>query len=151
MLEETDSPITVAFLGGGRTGAPLAARLIKAGFEVRVWHRNTSLMNPLVDVGAIASRSPARAAQNADVVVTLLPDGLTTQFVMTGDEDALTTLRSGAVWLQMSSFGVDCAVSQLSELVSPSGVVFVDAPVTGGVGLAEAGTLLVLVGGPDDV
>ena len=149
MLKETDSPITVAFLGGGRTGAPLAARLIKAGFEVRVWHRNTSLMNPLVDVGAIASRSPARAAQNADVVVTLLPDGLTTQFVMTGDEGALTTLRSGAVWLQMSSLGVEW-VSQLSELVLPSGVVVVDAPVTGSVGLAEAGTLLVLVGGPDD-
>ena len=110
-MKETDVPMTVAFLGGGRIDAPLTARLIKAGFEVRVWHRNTSLMNPLVDVGAIAARSPAQAAKNADVVVTLLPDGLTTQFVMTGDEGALTTLRSGAVWLQMSSFGVEMGLS----------------------------------------
>ncbi|HEY5266165.1 MAG TPA: NAD(P)-binding domain-containing protein [Acidimicrobiales bacterium] len=150
MLKETDSRTTVAFLGGGRIGAPLAARLIKAGFDVRVWHRNAQLTNPLVDIGAIATDSPAQAAANADVLVTLLPDGLATQFVMTGDEGALKTLRSGAVWLQMSSVGVEW-VSQLSDLVSPSDVVFVDAPITGSVRLAEAGSLLVLVGGPEHV
>lgn len=82
--------------------------------------------------------------------MTLLPDGLTTKFVMTGDDGALKTLRQGAVWLQMSSVGVDWA-SQLSELVSTGGVIFVDAPVTGSVGLAEAGSLLVLAGVPENV
>ena len=149
-MKETDARTTVAFLGGGRIGAPLAARLIKAGFEVRVWHRNSQMMRPLVEIGAIAAESPAKAAAHADVLVTLLPDGLTTLFVMTGNDGALKTLRSGAVWLQMSNVGADWA-SQLSDLVSPSGVHFVDAPVTGSVGLAEAGRLLVLVGGPEDV
>lgn len=107
-------------------------------------------MTPMVDLGAIASGSPAQAAASADFLVTLLPDGSTIEFAMTGDEGALTTLRSGAVWLQMSSVGADW-VDQFNELVSSLGVIFVDASVTGSVRLAEDGKLIVLVGGPEDI
>jgi 3-hydroxyisobutyrate dehydrogenase len=131
-------------------GAPMAARLIEAGFTVRVWNRSAQRVAPMVELGAVATSSPAEAAMGADFLVTMLPDGPAVESVMSGPQGALTTLRSGAVWLQMSSVGVDWA-SRLGELVANNGVVYVDAPVSGSVGPAETGDLLVLASGPDDV
>jgi 3-hydroxyisobutyrate dehydrogenase len=131
-------------------GAPMAARLISAGFKVRIWNRSQQRVVPLVAAGAVRATSPAEAATGADVLITMLPDGPAVQAVMTGPEGALATLRSDAVWLQMSSIGIDWT-DQLGELVADHGVVLVDAPVSGSVGPAEAGTLLVLASGPAGV
>ena len=150
MRQSTHATTTVAVLGVGRMGAPMAARLISAGFEVRIWNRSPQRVLPLVAAGAVRAISPAEAATGADVLITMLPDGPAVQAVMTGPEGALVTLRSDAVWLQMSSIGIDWT-DQLGELVADHGVVLVDAPVSGSVGPAEAGTLLVLASGPAGV
>lgn len=150
MTNDTQSKTTVAFVGTGRMGAPMATRLLKAGFVVRVWNRSPERVKPLVELGAIATSSPAEAATGADVLVTMLPDGPLVGAAMGGPQGALDTLRRGSVWLQMSSIGVEWT-AQLLELADHHGVVFVDAPVSGSVGPAEAGTLLVLAGGPEGV
>ena len=147
MTMRTNSNTTIAFLGVGRMGSPMATRLVAAGFLVRVWNRSPQRVAPLVEAGAVEAASSAEAAIGADFLVTMLPDGPSVEAVMSGAQGALSTLRSGAVWLQMSSIGADWT-NRLSELAAHSGVLFVDAPVSGSVGPAEAGTLLVLAGGP---
>lgn len=150
MTNDTQSKTTVAFVGTGRMGAPMATRLLKAGFVVRVWNRSPERVKTLVELGAIAASSPAEAATGADILVTMLPDGPLVGAAMGGPQGALDTLRRGSVWLQMSSIGVEWT-AQLLELADHHGVVFVDAPVSGSVGPAGAGTLLVLAGGPEGV
>ena len=150
MTIDTNAKTTIAFVGTGMMGAPMATRLLRAGFVVRVWNRSPQRVAPLVSLGAIATSSPAEAATGADVLVTMLPDGPLVGAAMGGSQGALDTLARGAVWLQMSSIGVEWT-GQLGELADHHGVVFVDAPVSGSVAPAEAGTLLILASGPESV
>jgi 3-hydroxyisobutyrate dehydrogenase len=128
----------------------MATRLLEAGFVVRVWNRSPKRVTALVKLGAIATSSPAEAATGADVLVTMLPDGPLVEAAVTGSKGALETLRSGALWLQMSSIGVEWT-AQLEELADAKGVVFMDAPVSGSVGPATDGTLLILASGSEKV
>jgi 3-hydroxyisobutyrate dehydrogenase len=148
MLTIENSDVTIGFCGVGQMGAPMAARLIKAGFNVRVWNRTPQRVAPLVELGAVAASSPSEAATGADFLVTMLPDGPSVETVMSGPDGALAMLRKGAVWLQMSSVGVEWA-TKFADLVVTNGVEYVDAPVSGSVGPAESGSLLILASGPD--
>ena len=103
MTMSTNSNTTIAFLGVGRMGSPMATRLVAAGFLVRVWNRSPQRVAPLVEAGAVEAASSAEAAIGADFLVTMLPDGPSVEAVMSGAQGALSTLRSGAVWLQMNS------------------------------------------------
>jgi 3-hydroxyisobutyrate dehydrogenase len=150
MPENDNAKTTVAVLGVGRMGAPMAARLIAAGFAVRIWNRSPQRVLPLVEAGAVGTSSPAEAATGADLLITMLPDGPAVEAVMLGSEGALGAMSKGAIWLQMSSVGVEWS-DRLGQLVAAGAVSYVDAPVSGSVGPAEAGTLLVLASGPDDV
>src|SRR3954463_13276349 len=91
---------TVAVLGTGRIGRPVAARLLAAGFAVRVWNRTVSRAAPLVLDGAYVAAFPARAAEGADVLITLLPEAAL-QAATSGRQGALASLPFGSVWLQM--------------------------------------------------
>jgi 3-hydroxyisobutyrate dehydrogenase len=128
----------------------MATRLIAAGFEVRIWNRSPQRVLPLVEAGAVRTSSPAEAATGADVLVTMLPDGPAVEAVMRGPEGALEAASKGAIWLQMSSVGLEWS-DRLGELVADSELTFVDAPVSGSVGPAATGTLLVLASGPGDI
>src|SRR3954447_25456252 len=95
---------TVALLGTGRIGRPMARRLLAAGFDVRVWNRTVARAAPLVLDGARVAPFPARAADGADVLLTLLTDPRALHEAARG---ALPSLRFGAVWLQMGDIGTD--------------------------------------------
>jgi 3-hydroxyisobutyrate dehydrogenase len=140
---------TVAFLGVGQMGSPMATRLLGAGFSLRVWNRSPQHTVALVDAGAVAVRTPRDAASGAEFVITMLPDGATVESVMLGDEGALSALTKDAYWLQMSTVGVDWA-DRLHEIAREHGVAFVDAPVSGSVGPAMNGTLVILASGPTE-
>jgi 3-hydroxyisobutyrate dehydrogenase len=140
---------TVAFLGVGQMGAPMATRLLGAEFALRVWNRSPQHTVALVDAGAVAAQTPGDAASGAQFVITMLPDGATVESVMLGDQGALATLAEGAFWLQMSTVGVDWE-ARLSELARAHGVTFVDAPVSGSVGPAMNGALVILASGPTE-
>jgi 3-hydroxyisobutyrate dehydrogenase len=141
--------VTIAFLGVGQMGSPMATRLIAAGFTVRVWNRSTTRLNELVQLGAIEASTPAQAATNADVVITMLPDGTTTESVVGGADGAFTTMASGALWLQMGTIGIEWS-ERFRQSSSERGILFVDAPVSGSVVPASAGQLIILASGPTE-
>ncbi|QRP43845.1 NAD(P)-dependent oxidoreductase [Amycolatopsis sp. FDAARGOS 1241] len=135
---------TVAFLGTGIMGHPMAKNLVRSGVELRVWNRTRGKAEPLAEDGATVAGTPAEAAAGADVFVTMLADGLTV-----ADVFAAANVAPGTVWLQMSTVGVEW-VGKLAELAKAADVVFVDAPVMGTKVPAEQAQLQVLAAGPDD-
>jgi 3-hydroxyisobutyrate dehydrogenase len=105
--EQDSNRITVAVLGTGSMGAPIARNLLAAGFPVSVWNRTAARAAPLVDDGARLASSPADAAENADVVLTTLADGAAAEESMSGPGGALEAMRPGSIWIQMATVGVD--------------------------------------------
>jgi len=147
MEEESSNNLTIAFLGTGQMGTPMASRLIEAGFSVRVWNRSKERLEGLVQLGGIEATTPAEAASGADIVITMLPDGPTIETVIDGEDGAFTTMTRGAVWLQMGTIGIEWT-ARLGVRAMQAGVLFVDAPVSGSVAPATAGELLILASGP---
>lgn len=139
---------TVAVLGTGSMGAPIARNLLAAGFSVSVWNRTAARAAPLADDGARLASSPADAAKNADFVLTMLADGAAVEETMSGPGAALEAMLPGTVWVQMATVGVDW-IGRLIGLAEERGVVLVDAPVSGSDGPAREGKLIVLASGPD--
>jgi 3-hydroxyisobutyrate dehydrogenase len=142
----TDHLRCVAVLGTGTMGAPMARNLLRAGFGVRVWNRTMAKATVLVADGARPAVDPAHAATGADVLITMLTDGATVEGAMTGPNGALSKLRSGAIWIQMSTVGVEWT-NRLADLADLHGVAFVDAPVSGSSEPADRGELEILAGG----
>jgi len=146
---QSSNRTTVAVLGTGSMGAPIARNLLAAGFPVSVWNRTSARAAPLVDDGARLSPSPADAAKNADVVLTMLADGAAVQEAMGRPGGALEAMRPGSVWIQMATVGLDW-IGRLSGLAAEHGVELVDAPVSGSDGPAREAKLIVLASGPDE-
>jgi 3-hydroxyisobutyrate dehydrogenase len=149
MNNKKASDLTIAFLGAGQMGTPMAARLITAGFNVRVWNRSKDRVMGLVQLGGIEASTPAEAAASADVVITMLPDGPTIEAVLSGADGAFATVTRGAVWLQMGTIGIEWT-ERLGKSATEVGVLFVDAPVSGSVSPASTGQLIILASGPDE-
>lgn len=145
----TTSP-TIAFLGAGQMGVPMASRLVSAGFNVLVWNRTIARVRSLVESGATEAATPEVATAGADIVVTMLQDGPTIEAVVGGNNGGLAAMSSGAVWLQMSTIGVEWT-DRLEAIAARSDVSYVDAPVSGSVAAAQTGQLLILASGPIEV
>ncbi|MEA2620481.1 MAG: 3-hydroxyisobutyrate dehydrogenase, partial [Chloroflexota bacterium] len=120
----------VAVLGTGTMGAPIARNLLRAGLGVRVWNRTPAKAQGLAADGAVVASSPAAAAADVDVLITMLTDGPVVEHVMTGPDGALSTLGPDAVWVQMSTVGVRWS-DRLADLAARHRTGFVDAPVSG--------------------
>jgi len=138
---------TIAVLGTGTMGAPMARNLAAAGFTVRAWNRHRGKAEPLANDGITIAGSPADAAAGADVLLTMLFDA---ESVLAVAPDALAALAPDAIWLQMSTVGVE-GTRRLAALAAERGVSFVDAPVLGTKVPAEQGTLVVLASGEPSV
>jgi 3-hydroxyisobutyrate dehydrogenase len=133
---------SVAVLGTGIMGAPMARNLARAGFAVRAWNRSQDKSEPLARDGVEVAATPADAVRGADLVLTMLADGPTTAEVM-----ARASARPGTVWLQMGTIGVEWT----GRLAGSTDLVFVDAPVAGSDVPARDGQLVILASGPDEV
>lgn len=136
---------TVAFLGTGTMGFPMARHLARAGYTVRAWNRSRERAEPLGDDGATICDEPRDAATGADVVVTMLSDSST---VLDTATRALEGLGQSPVWCQMSTVGLE-GTELCRQLAERAGVAFVDAPVLGTREPAEQAKLIVLASGPD--
>ncbi|HEY3007881.1 MAG TPA: NAD(P)-dependent oxidoreductase [Micromonosporaceae bacterium] len=132
----------IAFLGLGNMGAPMARRLIEAGYPVTVWNRTSARTVPLAEAGARVGGTPAETVSGADVVITMLADPAAVHDVAV---QLAPALRPGMTLVEMSTIGPD-AVHELAKLM-PEGVTLIDAPVMGSVDAASAGKLSVLAGG----
>lgn len=133
----------ITFLGTGLMGAPMAARLLARGFPLCAWNRTFAKAAALADHGARAEPDLQHALRDADIVISMLESGAIVDLVI---EDALPALKPGALWIDMSSTGQDEAVAFHGKL-DALGFRFIDAPVSGGVAGAEAGTLAIMAGG----
>jgi 3-hydroxyisobutyrate dehydrogenase-like beta-hydroxyacid dehydrogenase len=136
----------IAFLGMGLMGDPMARRLLAAGLPVHVWNRTVSKAEALADAGAIVAPLLADAGRDADVVITMLEAGPVVGAVI---DAALPALRPGTLWIDMSSTQQAEALDFHARLAA-AGKRFIDAPVSGGVGGAQAGTLAIMAGGNEE-
>jgi len=140
----------VAVLGTGIMGSAMARNLVAAGLRTTVWDRSASATETLSAAGAAVAPSPLEAVRDAKVVVTMLPTADVVNSVVF-DGTVARALSEGAVWAQMGTIGISATaeiVRRLAEL-RPD-VMFVDAPVSGSKGPAEAGQLLILASGPPE-
>jgi 3-hydroxyisobutyrate dehydrogenase len=132
---------SVAFLGTGAMGAPMASNIAGAGFLVRAWNRTRDRAEPLEPEGIDIADTPQEAAADADVLVTMLADGPAVASAVDG------ALAPDRLWLQMATVGVEWT-ERLAETARREGAVFVDAPVLGSIRPAASGDLTVLGSGP---
>jgi 3-hydroxyisobutyrate dehydrogenase len=148
MTDVTAEPgIAVAVLGTGIMGSAMARNLAAAGLRTMVWDRSSEATAPLADAGALVAASPQDAIRDARVVITMLPTADVVNSVVFAA--AAAAFADGAVWAQMGTIGL-AATSGIGERLGRirSDVMFVDAPVSGSKGPAEAGQLLILASGP---
>ena len=140
--------VSVAVLGTGIMGAAMARDLVSAGLRTTVWDRSPQAAAPLAEAGARVAASAAEAVPDADVVITMLPTADAVSSVIF-DGAVAQNLAQGAVWAQMGTIGLAATAEIGSRLGSlRPDVLFVDAPVSGSKGPAEAGQLLILASGP---
>jgi 3-hydroxyisobutyrate dehydrogenase len=132
----------VGFVGLGSMGRPMAERLAGAGWALVV---HDARREPTV--GFVAAASLAALARESDVVITMLPDGDAVAAVV---EEMRSALRRGSVLIDMGSSS-PTGTQRLGRLLAETGVAMLDAPVSGGVARARAGTLSIMVGGEPDV
>lgn len=140
--------MTIAVLGTGLMGAPMARRLCEAGYDVSVWNRSRDKAEPLAAHGAIVCETPAEAARDAGLVLTMLTDGPAVSQVLF-DHGAAAASAPNAIILDMSSIRPGEARTH-AERLEQTGRPALDAPVSGGTRGAEAGTLAIMVGGEAD-
>ncbi|GAB1061664.1 MAG: 3-hydroxyisobutyrate dehydrogenase [Shewanella algae] len=142
---------TVAFIGLGNMGGPMAVNLIKAGMTVRVFDLVPAAMQSLAEQGAITAQSACGAAAGADVVVTMLPAGKHVRSLYLGSEQQqglLDVVAEGTLLIDSSTIDADSARA-VAAASAAKGLEFVDAPVSGGTAGAAAGTLTFICGGSD--
>jgi 3-hydroxyisobutyrate dehydrogenase len=137
----------IAVLGTGLMGAPIAANLAAAGHTVRVWNRTRAKAEPLASKGATVADTPAAAVEGADVVLTVLSDGVAVTSAM---QAAAESLPHDAVWVQASTVGIGATEDHIA-LARSLGLEFVDAPVLGSTKPAVEGKLVVLASGSEEL
>ncbi len=143
---EPAEPLRLGFVGLGNLGRHLAASLLRAGFPLTVYDRDEEAARPLVEAGAVRAASPREVAAASDSVFTCLPSPAAVADVLAGEDGLLEGLAPGATWID-SSTNDRHELGRLAALAGARGVHCLEAPVTGGVHLAAAGRITVLVGG----
>lgn len=140
----------VAFIGVGKMGAQMAARLVAAGFTVTVFDPNEAAVKELVAKGAASAVSPRAAAEDADAVMFSLPTPAILRAAVAGTDGVLGAVKKGGVLIDFSTVDPE-TTKELAKAAAQQGVEFLDSPVSGGVAGAANGKLVLMVGGSADV
>jgi 3-hydroxyisobutyrate dehydrogenase len=144
------APKRIGFIGLGIMGQPMARNLIKAGYQLTVWNRSRPGIDALVAEGAAEADSPRAAAEQSDVVITILGDSPDTEGVALGERGIIEGAHNGLVHIDMSTIS-PAVTRRTAERYGAAGVEMLDAPVSGGETGAINGTLSIMVGGKQDV
>lgn len=139
----------IAFIGLGHMGNPMARNLLKAEFSVKVFDISQAIVQSLASHGAIAAHSLAEAVQDADVIITMLQTGQQVSDVCLGPNGIFAHVKSNVLYIDSSSIEITTS-RELHKLAESMGIAMLDAPVSGGVAGAEAGTLTFMVGGKEE-
>ena len=136
---------TIGFIGVGNMGGPMARNLLKAGYVVSAFDLSAPVLEPLIAAGAKRAASVTEAVAKADTVITMLPAGQHVRSVYL-ENGILDAAKSGTLLIDSSTIDMDSARA-VHTAAGKAGFDFIDAPVSGGVGGAEAGTLTFMCGG----
>lgn len=138
--------MNIAFFGVGHMGGPMVANLVKAGHSVVAFDLVPALLEEAVEHGATAGASPAETVSGAQVVISMLPSGRAVQGLYLGETGILAAIDAAALIIDCSTIDAATAKAVAAE-AHASGRSMIDAPVSGGVGGAMAGTLTFICGG----
>jgi 3-hydroxyisobutyrate dehydrogenase-like beta-hydroxyacid dehydrogenase len=138
----------VGFVGLGAMGGPIAGRLLAAGHELHGTNRTQAKAQPLIDRGLTWHATPRAVAAASDVVFSMVTDDAALTAIAGGPDGILAGLAEGTVYVDMSTVS-PAASAELAERVRALGAQMLDAPVSGSVPAAEAGTLTIMVGGDE--
>ena len=138
---------SLAFAGIGLMGLPMCRRLLAAGYPLTVWNRNPQKCAPLVEAGARQVATPAELCQQADVVMLCLADTAVVQEVVFGKAGVAQGASAGKLLVDFSSLEPTATREMAAQLLSATGMRWLDAPVSGGTAGAESGSLAIMVGG----
>ncbi|HTN34420.1 MAG TPA: 3-hydroxyisobutyrate dehydrogenase [Marinobacter sp.] len=139
----------ITFIGLGHMGGPMAGNLVKAGHKVTVFDLSKEAVQALVSEGAETAATAHEAVKGAACVITMLPAGQHVEAVYLGDDGLLASLPEGTLVIDSSTIAAETART-VAEVAATRNIPFLDAPVSGGVGGAKAGTLTFICGGTDD-
>jgi len=147
-MAQHDKP-AIGFIGLGIMGKPMARNLVGAGYRVIALNRSRGPVDELVALGATTAATPRDVAAQSDVVITMLPDSPDVESVALGDDGIAAEIRSGALWIDMSTIAPATTQRVAAELEA-KGVTSVDAPVSGGEKGAIDAALSIMVGGSEE-
>lgn len=140
---------TIGFVGLGIMGKPMAKNLLKAGYSLLVYDVVKDSVNEVAAAGAKAAKSSKEVAENCETIVTMLPNSPHVKSVIFGEGGIAEGAKKGTIIVDMSS--IDPMVSkEVSEKLKEKGIIYLDAPVSGGEPKAIDGSLSIMVGGPSD-
>ncbi len=140
----------IAFIGLGIMGAPMAANLVEAGFDVVGYNRSQPAVDALVEAGGRGASSIAEAVADVDVVAVMVPDSPDVEDVLTGEEGVFASAKAGTLVIDFSSIRPDVS-ARLGKVGADAGLKVLDAPVSGGEAGAKEAVLSIMVGGaPED-
>src|SRR5690625_2040445 len=137
---------SIAFIGLGIMGLPMAKNLVSAGYAVTGYNRSPHKAKDLAAAGGTSAASIAEAVKGAEVIITMVPDSPDVEAVLTDEEGILAHAEPGAYWIDASTIRPDVAMS-LAEKAREAGLKPLDAPVSGGEQGAVDGALSIMVGG----
>nr|WP_186450849.1 2-hydroxy-3-oxopropionate reductase [Sporomusa sp. KB1] len=140
----------IGFIGLGIMGKPMSENLLKAGYELVVMDRNQKAVAEAVTAGAKAATTPKEVAQQADIIITMLPNSPHVKEVVLGENGIIEGAKKGAIVVDMSSIA-PLVSRELAQKLGEKGVEMLDAPVSGGEPKAIDGTISVMVGGKQEV
>ncbi|HVO83169.1 MAG TPA: NAD(P)-dependent oxidoreductase [Syntrophobacteria bacterium] len=136
----------VGFMGLGAMGAPMAANILRAEYPLTVFNRSSAKTAPLADLGARVAPGPRELAQASEVIVAMVTDAAALDALLWGPGGAAAAMDQTKVFINMSTVSPRYT-RELSARLAPSGVTFIDAPVSGSRRPAEEGTLIIFAGG----
>ena len=138
----------IGFIGLGIMGRGMVDNLMKAGFQLCVWNRTASRMDPFVQRGASPASSPRAVAEDSDIIITCVSDTPDVEAVILGDEGVIHGASAGDLVIDMSTINPVNTVEMAARL-NAQGVAMLDAPISGGSEGAANGTLSIMIGGSD--
>jgi 3-hydroxyisobutyrate dehydrogenase len=138
----------IGFIGLGNMGLPMALNLVKAGHAVTGVDIQPAAAKKFATEGGIAAQSTADACRGAEIIITMLPAGEQVKTIYMGDTGVIANVKSDTLLIDCSTIDVETARA-VAKAAETNAVMMLDAPVSGGVGGAQAATLTFMVGGPE--
>lgn len=148
-MEMQGAAMRVGFVGVGRMGRSMATNLVRAGYEVRVYDRHAPAMEAMAAVGALPTEL-SKLVEKSEVILLSLPNPAIVEEVVLGPKGVFAAARAGQLLIDLSS-STPQSEQKIAAQGRGFGVDFLDAPVSGGVAGAAAGTLTIMIGGPERV